>query len=93
MATRAAIVYGLGALVHWRRGDLPWRWRHVILWGGLRGAVPVALALGLPAGLGWRDTLVALVFGVVLLSLLGQGLTMPLLLRWLGLAGNKPTPE
>jgi len=90
MATRAAIVYGLGALVHWRRGDLPWRWRHVILWGGLRGAVPVALALGLPTGLAGRDTLVALVFGVVLLSLLGQGLTMPALLRRLGLAQSEP---
>ncbi|MGD2206552.1 MAG: sodium:proton antiporter, partial [Anaerolineae bacterium] len=57
MVTRAAIVYGLGALVHWRRGNLPWRWRHVILWGGLRGAVPVALALGLPASLAGRGTL------------------------------------
>ena len=86
MLTRAAIVYGLGALAHWRQGNLPWRWRHVMLWGGLRGAVPVALALGLPPGLVGRDTLVALIFGVVLISLLGQGLSMPLLLRKLGLS-------
>jgi monovalent cation:H+ antiporter, CPA1 family len=86
MLTRAAIVYGLGGLAHWRQGNLPWRWRHVILWGGLRGAVPVALALGLPPGLTGRDTLVHVIFGVVLISLLGQGLTMPLLLRKLGLS-------
>lgn len=110
LAARAIMVYGMGALVHWRRRDrsaegsrrgLPWNWRHVIWWGGLRGAVPVALALGLPVGpstssgpaLAGRATLVAIVFGIVLLSLLGQGLTMPVLLRRLGLAQSKPAPE
>lgn len=92
LAARALIVYGLGALIHHRRRNLPRPWRHVIVWGGLRGAVPVALALGLPAGLAGRDSLVAIVFGVVLLSLLGQGLTMPALLRRLGLA-QSPDPE
>lgn len=92
LAARALIVYGLSALVHRRRRNLPWPWRHVIVWGGLRGAVPVALALGLPAGLPGRESLVAIVFGVVLLSLLGQGLTMPALLRRLGLA-QSPDPK
>jgi len=69
-----------------QRRDLPWRWQHVIAWGGLRGAVPIALALGLPADLAGRDTLLIIVFGVVFLSLLVQGLTMPVLLRRLGLA-------
>jgi NhaP-type Na+/H+ or K+/H+ antiporter len=119
------MVYGMGALVHWRRRDrsadgswrsLPWSWQHVILWGGLRGTVPVALALGLPTGsstgspvpspqvhrpgtgqagqaLTGRDTLVGIVFGIVLISLLGQGLTMPVLLRRLGLAQSEPARE
>ncbi len=95
LATRALIVYGLGALAHWRQRNLPWRWRHVMVWGGLRGAVPVALALGLPTSLAGRDTLVAVIFGVVLLSLLGQGLTMPTLLRRLRLAqrGDRPNTD
>jgi CPA1 family monovalent cation:H+ antiporter len=119
LATRAIMVYGMGALVHWRRRDrsadgswrsLPWSWQHVILWGGLRGAVPVALALGLPTGsstsspvpspqvqagqaLAGRDTLVGIVFGIVLISLLGQGLTVPVLLRRLGLAQSEPARE
>lgn len=93
LATRALIVYGLGALAHWRQRNLPWRWRHVMVWGGLRGAVPVALALGLPRSLAGHDTLVAVIFGVVLLSLLGQGLTMPVLLRRLGLAQGRANQE
>jgi CPA1 family monovalent cation:H+ antiporter len=85
MASRALIVYGMGALSRWRGGGLPSSWQHVIVWGGLRGSVPVALALGLPLTLAGRDNLVAIVFGVVLFSLLGQGLTIPSLLRRLGL--------
>ncbi len=45
----------------------------------------VALALGLPLTLAGRDNLIAIVFGIVLFSLLGQGLTLPPLLRCLGL--------
>jgi len=85
MASRALIVYGMGALSRWRGHGLPTSWQHVIVWGGLRGSVPVALALGLPLTLAGRDNLVAIVFGVVLFSLLGQGLTLPSLLRRLGL--------
>ncbi len=85
MASRALIVYGMGALSRWRGRGLPSSWQHVIVWGGLRGSVPVALALGLPLTLAGRDNLVAIVFGVVLFSLLGQGLTIPSLLRRLGL--------
>jgi CPA1 family monovalent cation:H+ antiporter len=81
LGTRALIVYGLSALIDRRQGNLPRSWRHIIFWGGMRGAVPVALALGLPSGLAGRETVTAVVFGVVLFSLLGQGLTMPALLR------------
>jgi len=93
LAGRALIVYGFGALARWRRRDLPWRWQHAIAWGGLRGAVPIALALGLPADLAGRDTLLIIVFGVVFLSLLVQGLTMPVLLRRLKLARTEPAVD
>lgn len=81
LATRTVIVGGLGLMADWRRRDLPRRWRPVIVWAGLRGAVPVALAIGLPADLPGRADLVAIVFGIVLISLVGQGLTMPFVLR------------
>ncbi|HEX6304226.1 MAG TPA: sodium:proton antiporter, partial [Anaerolineales bacterium] len=95
---RAIVVYSLGARSRWRLGkrtdepdqsDLPWRWLHVIFLGGLRGAVPVALALGLPVSLTGRETLVTIVFGVVLFSLVGQGLSMPTLIQRLGLARDE----
>jgi CPA1 family monovalent cation:H+ antiporter len=60
----------------------PWRWSHVLFWGGPRGAIALALALSLPASLGGaRDTILALTFGVVLFTILVQSLTMDGLLR------------
>jgi len=88
LVSRVAVVYGLSGLLHiGRRGrpHLPLRWRHVLFWGGLRGAVSLALALSLPAVLPERETLQAMAFGVMLFTLLGQGTTIHFLLRRLGL--------
>lgn len=90
LLTRAFVVYALGALLHRRQGNLPRSWHHVIWWGELRGAVPVALVLGLPTSLSGREQMVGIVFGVVLLSLVGQGLTMPSMLRRLHLSREEP---
>lgn len=86
---RAALVHATAlALQALGRPMLP-SWRHVIAWAGLRGSIPVALALGvvLPQDAGIKqDELLTLVFGVVLASLLVQGLTIKPLIRRLGLA-------
>jgi Na+:H+ antiporter len=89
LAGRAAAVYGLSPLVNAFRGDVPFRWQHALFWGGLRGALSMALALGLVADFPHRATLVFLTFGVVVFSLLVQGLTIGPLLKWLGLAGRE----
>jgi monovalent cation:H+ antiporter, CPA1 family len=60
--------------------------RLVLFWGGLRGALTVALALALPAELPARDAVIAMAFGVVLFTLVVQGLTLPLVIKRLGLA-------
>jgi CPA1 family monovalent cation:H+ antiporter len=84
LAARALTVYPLSALF------LPTRWRisfgeqHVLWWGGLRGALGLALALSLPDSLPMRDLIVVATFGVVAFSIVVQGLTMPLLMRALG---------
>jgi CPA1 family monovalent cation:H+ antiporter len=53
----------------------------VLTWGGLRGAISVALALSLPEG-EWRNLLVVCTYLVVLFSVLVQGVTLPRLLRF-----------
>jgi CPA1 family monovalent cation:H+ antiporter len=87
LVSRAAVVYGLSWIVFLGRGRhrLPLRWRHVLFWGGLRGAISLALALSLPVSLPERETLEAMTFGVMLFSLLGQGTTIQFLLKRLGL--------
>ncbi len=84
LVARAAMVYLIAYTFgrHWPRG-----WKHVVLWAGLKGAIPLALVLGLPES-PLRDFLVPVIFGVVLVSLLLQGLTMPTLIRITGVSGQ-----
>lgn len=86
LAGRAAI-YPLSAIVNRLKGRIPLSWQHVLFWGGLRGALSMALVLGLDRGFPHRDSLVAATFGVVVFSLLVQGSTLGPLIRKLGLAG------
>jgi CPA1 family monovalent cation:H+ antiporter len=60
------------------------RHQHLLFWGGLRGALALALALGLPAELPGREDIISVSFAVVAASIFIQGLTMPPLLRKLG---------
>ena len=73
LLTRAVPVYGLLTASAIRSRAIPWAWRHLTFWAGLRGALSVALALSV-AGVAGVDTRVsAIAYGVVLLSLLVQG--------------------
>lgn len=86
---RAVAVYALASLMNLRMAvKIPLAWQHVMVWGGLRGALSMALALSLPRDLPERPLLVAMVFGVVLFSLIGQGLSMSPLLKKLGLVSQ-----
>ena len=82
---RGIVVYGLSFLVNrLTEPRIPFRWQHIIGWGGLRGAISLALALSLPATLdGQTELLRVMTFGVVLFTLLVQAPTMRPLLRWL----------
>ena len=88
VAARAVTVYGFGAFARLFRAGPPLSWQHVLVWGGLRGTIALALVLSVPAAASGRSELVTVTFGVVLLSLLVQGLTIPWLTRRLGLAGE-----
>ena len=89
---RAVAIYPLCAL--FGRGELkvPVRHQHVLFWGGLRGALALALALGLPQDLPQHDDIVTVSFAVVAFSIFAQGLTMrPLLTRVGELNGKRLT--
>lgn len=88
LLARAIVVYGLGLIVLPLPPVLPLRWLHVLFWAGMRGALSLAVVLSLPLELPARALLLNLTYGVVLFSLLVQGLTMRPLLAWLGLTAD-----
>lgn len=85
---RAAVVYGfswLSSLGGRRVPRIRPSWQHVLFWGGLRGAISLALAISLPSSLADRGVLLSMAFGVLLFTLMVQGTTIQLLLKKLGL--------
>jgi CPA1 family monovalent cation:H+ antiporter len=85
LAGRAVVAYGVGLVLPQLGFRLSWAERHIIFWGGLRGAVALAAVLSLPTGFPHRAELLAMTYGVVLFTLLAQGLTMAEVARRLGL--------
>lgn len=84
---RALVIATVRALLEPTRERFPWPWTTVLTWGGLRGALPMVLVLSLPATFAYRELLVSMTFGVVVLSILVQGVTMSVLLTRLGIVG------
>ncbi|HEX5158714.1 MAG TPA: Na+/H+ antiporter [Ktedonobacterales bacterium] len=82
---RALVVWVVARILAWRGNPFPAGWRIVLTWAGLRGAVALAAALSLPVGLPDRSLLLTLTFLVVLVTLLGQGLTIRPLVQRLGI--------
>ncbi|MGA7669292.1 MAG: Na+/H+ antiporter [Nitrolancea sp.] len=85
LVSRTAIVALVNAALRLIHEEMPWSWVLIVSWGGLRGAVALALALSLPFSLAGREWIQLMAFGVVLISLLVQGMTMQPLLNWFGL--------
>lgn len=83
---RLLVVYGICPFVSTDRLPIPDKWRHLMFWGGLRGALVMALALSLPLTFPDREAIINMTFGVVLFTLLVPGLTMEPLVRLLGMA-------
>ncbi len=91
--SRIVVIYGL-TWVHSlfdRAGRVPTAYRHVMYWGGLRGAISLALALSLSESI-FSEFVVSelqlMTFGVVLFTLLVQGTTIAPLLKRLGLTAT-----
>ena len=82
---RAISVYGVVGLFGRSKHKAELRHQHVLVWGGLKGALSLALAIGLPETMPYREQVLSVTFGVVAFSVIVQGMTMPLLMRKLGL--------
>jgi CPA1 family monovalent cation:H+ antiporter len=90
LVARAVSVYGLS----WVGKGISMKYKNVIYWGGLRGAISLALAISLPATLGpAREEIQAMAFGVVLFTLLVQGLSMKPLINKLKLVQRNDAQE
>ncbi len=93
LVARAAVSYAGGATLGTRERPIPRGWRHLIFWGGLKGALSMVMVLRVPrdlmvGGYEYFDTLLTWTFGVVFLSLVIQGLSIRKVVGWLGLAGK-----
>ncbi|EFG83186.1 putative Na(+)/H(+) antiporter [Novacetimonas hansenii ATCC 23769] len=75
-------------LRHWERG----RALGILTWGGLRGGISVSLALGLPGG-ALRDLLLPVCYGVVVFTIIVQGLSMERVARRLYPSGHAGGPD
>jgi Na+:H+ antiporter len=90
LLSRAVSIYPLAAAFRWSRWALPATFQHTLFWGGLRGALALALALAVPASVPERNAIILTAFVVVAFSILIQGLTMPWLIRRFELGRNEP---
>jgi CPA1 family monovalent cation:H+ antiporter len=82
---RAVVSYILGYVIDKVGGSVTIRERHVLFWGGLRGAVALAAALSLAPDIPHQPELLAMTYGVVVFTLLVQGLSITPLVGWLRL--------
>jgi len=107
-ATRIVWVFPTTYLPRWLSPSLrardpspPWQWVVILSWSGMRGVVSLAAALALPrtvadgSPLPGRDLVIFLTFCVILVTLVGQALTLPWLIRRfeLGVDGNEEKEE
>jgi CPA1 family monovalent cation:H+ antiporter len=73
---RICVIYPLLYLLSFFDRPLPLRWQHILIVGNVKGSLSMALALSLPLTLPGRTDVITLVFSTVLVSLIGQGLSL-----------------
>jgi len=78
---RMLSVYPITGLANLTGEKVPSSWTKILAMAGLRGVISVTLALSLPEGFPYRETIVAMTFGVALLSLIVQGELLQLYLK------------
>ena len=82
---RALSVYGLAPISNYFGRNISLSWQHIMVAGGIRGALALALALSLARDFPYREQILAMTFGVVAFTIIVQGLAIKPLLRILGM--------
>jgi CPA1 family monovalent cation:H+ antiporter len=90
---RAAAIYPCCFLFRRSTRRVPASYQHVLFWGGLRGAMALALALGLPGQVPGKEKIVTITFTVVAFSIFVQGLTIKPLLHRVGQVSDPPSKD
>lgn len=95
LVSRIVVVYGLAPIIGLIDRKIPPKYQHVLIWGGLRGALSMALALSLSPNIEpiLRQEILAMTFGVAVFSLLVQGLSVGGLVKKLGLTTHDPAQK
>jgi CPA1 family monovalent cation:H+ antiporter len=88
LAGRVAAVYPICVAFMRSRMKVDLRYQHVLVWGGLRGALALALALAIPETVPEKGAIIIAAFAVVAFSIFVQGLTMPALVKRLRLSAK-----
>jgi CPA1 family monovalent cation:H+ antiporter len=90
---RVVAIYPLLYLLRFFDRPIPIRWQHVLILGNVKGSLSMALTLSLPFGLPERMQVITLVFSTVLISLVGQGLSLSWLVKRLNLSQPSPIKQ
>lgn len=85
LISRIFVIYIVRPIVNRLGSNISWRWAGVLVWGGIRGSISMVLVLSLPQDFPHRELILSMTFGVVSITLLGQGMTMRPILKWLKL--------
>jgi CPA1 family monovalent cation:H+ antiporter len=85
LAGRAAAVYPISTMFAATSRKVAVPDQHVLFWGGLRGALALALALGIPDAFPYKQQILVVTFGVVAFSVFVQATTITPLMRYLGI--------
>ncbi len=87
---RICAIYPLLWLLRFIDRPIPLPWQHVLIVGNVKGSLSMAMALSLPLGLPGRLMVISLVFSTVLVSLVGQGSSLPWLVKRLRVSVVSP---
>jgi CPA1 family monovalent cation:H+ antiporter len=90
LVARIVSIYPLGFVFSAGRLRMTMKYQHILFWGGLRGALALALALGLPDTVPYKEEITSIAFIVVAFSIVVQGITIKPLLYYLGELKTKP---